>query len=152
MTPKDTAGVIAPPPLIYLAGLAAGIALDRVFAWPGWAPMIWPGVGLAVLGAAFNLWGIREFRRAETDYVPYRPTKRIITTGPFRFTRNPLYVSLAAVYAGIALALGSAWALALLVPVMLVIRFGVIAREERYLAEKFGEEYLRYKDSVRRWL
>ena len=75
-----------------------------------------------------------------------------ITSGPFRFTRNPLYISLALVYAGIALTVGSAWALAFLVPVLGIIRYGVIAREERYLEGKFGPEYLRYKQSVRRWL
>jgi protein-S-isoprenylcysteine O-methyltransferase Ste14 len=149
---KDTAGVAAPPPLIYLAGLAAGIGLDRLAAWPEMPPMVLPGLAAMALGIAVMALGIREFRKAGTDYHPHRPTTRIVTTGPFRFTRNPLYLSLTSIYAGIALALGSAWALLLLIPVLLAIRYGVIAREERYLAAKFGDEYLRYKDSVRRWL
>ncbi|HLF58299.1 MAG TPA: isoprenylcysteine carboxylmethyltransferase family protein [Alphaproteobacteria bacterium] len=149
---KDIPGVIAPPPLIYLAGLVAGLVLDRTWTLPILRARPIAGTALVLLGAVLMALGIREFKRAGTDFKPYRPTTRIITSGPFRFTRNPLYISLALVYAGIALTVGSAWALAFLVPVLGIIRYGVIAREERYLEGKFGPEYLRYKQSVRRWL
>lgn len=152
MTAKDTAGVIAPPPLIYLGGLVAGIVFDHVAGWPAMRTQAGAGAALLVLGVLLMFLGIREFKRAGTDYHPHRPSTRIVTGGPFRFTRNPLYLSLTLIYAGLALALGSFWALVLLVPVLLVIRYGVIAREERYLEAKFGAEYLRYKSSVRRWL
>ena len=149
---RDVPGVIAPPPLIYLGGLVAGLLLDRT--WPlaavGARPV--PGAALIVLGAVLMGLGIREFKRAGTDFKPYRPTVRLITTGPFRFTRNPLYLSLTLVYGGIALTVGSSWAFLLLAPVLGLIRYGVIAREERYLEAKFGTAYKSYKGSVRRWL
>ena len=152
MAAKDTAGVIAPPPLIFLAGLVAGFILDHVLASPALRPQV--AVGLALLGLGFVLMflGLHEFQKAGTAYQPYKPTARIITTGPFRFSRNPLYLSLTLICAGFALALGSFWSLALLAPVLIVIRYGVIAREERYLEAKFGDTYLAYKRSVRRWL
>lgn len=152
MDPKDNAGVIAPPPLIYLAGLAVGLILDRTvplpieFAWPA------AGIVVAVSGVVLMAWGIREFRRAGTHFRPDKPSTRVIAAGPFRFTRNPLYVSMTLMYGGIAVGLGSPWAMALLVPVLAVIRYGVIAREERYLERKFGVEYLAFKNSVRRWI
>ena len=149
---KDVPGVIAPPPLIYLGGLIAGFLLDR--AWPLAAVGARPVAGVAVvfLGAVLMVLGIREFKKADTDFKPYRPTVRLITTGPFRFSRNPLYLSLTLVYAGIALTVGSSWAFVLLVPVLGLIRYGVIAREERYLEAKFGATYTSYKGTVRRWL
>jgi len=150
--PKDTPGVVAPPPLIYLGGLVVGLVLDRIWPAPFMTARPVAGTALVLLGVALMALGIREFKRAGTDYKPYRPATRVITSGPFRFTRNPLYLSLTVVYAGIALGLASLWALALLVPVLVVIRYGVVAREERYLERKFGGDYLRYKESVRRWL
>jgi protein-S-isoprenylcysteine O-methyltransferase Ste14 len=151
---KDIPGVIARPPLIYLGSLAAGLGLEA--AWPPSLgafpdqPVI--GLVLAALGFALMGFAIREFKRAGTDYHPHEPTTRIVTTGPFRFTRNPLYVSLTLIYLGIAVGLGSVWVLATLVPTLVTIRFGVVAREERYLERKFGDEYLRYKSAVRRWI
>ncbi len=154
MDAKDTPGVIAPPPLVYLGALAAGLLLDRFLPLAAFEarPAAIAGLGFLALGALLMFLGMREFQRAGTDYRPYKPTTRIIESGPFRFTRNPLYLSLTLIYAGIALSLGSSWALVLLVPVLVIIRYGVIAREERYLTHKFGDEYLRYKEQVRRWL
>ncbi len=154
MDAKDTPGVIAPPPLVYLGALAAGLLLDRFRPLAAFEarPAAIAGLGFLALGALLMFLGMREFQRAGTDYRPYKPTTRIIESGPFRFTRNPLYLSLTLIYAGIALSLGSSWALVLLVPVLVIIRYGVIAREERYLTHKFGDEYLRYKEQVRRWL
>jgi protein-S-isoprenylcysteine O-methyltransferase Ste14 len=154
MDAKDTPGVIAPPPLVYLGALAAGLLLDRFLPLAAFEarPAAIAGLGFLALGALLMFLGMREFQRAGTDYRPYKPTTRIIESGPFRFTRNPLYLSLTLIYAGIALSLGSSWALVLLVPVLVIIRYGVIAREERYLTHKFGGEYLRYKEQVRRWL
>ena len=148
---KDNPGVIAPPPLIYLAGLAIGFALDRF--WPLDFDRYLPaGIVLIGLGIALMAIGIREFKRAKTDFLPIRPTVRIITTGPFRVTRNPLYLAMTLIYAGIGAAFGILWVFILLVPVLAVMHYGVIAREERYLERKFGDEYLAYKRRVRRWL
>ncbi len=83
---------------------------------------------------------------------PWRASSALVTSGPYRFTRNPMYLGMASLYAGIALAFGLLWSLALLLAVLVVIDRGVIAREERYLERRFGDEYRIYKQQVRRWL
>jgi protein-S-isoprenylcysteine O-methyltransferase Ste14 len=93
-----------------------------------------------------------RFRRAGTPVCTNRPTTALVTVGIYRRTRNPMYVALTLLYAGIALAADSFWALALLAPLLLLMRYGVIAREERYLAREFGARYLEYRAAVRRWL
>jgi protein-S-isoprenylcysteine O-methyltransferase Ste14 len=153
VTERDSPGVIAPPPLIFLAGLAVGFGLEAVLPsasvpagirWLGCAPIL-AGV---VLQASF----VRAFRRADTNIVPVKPTTAIVTGGPYRITRNPGYLGMALVYVGIALLAGALWPLASLVVVLLVVDRAVIAREERYLEGKFGQEYLDYKRRARRWL
>jgi protein-S-isoprenylcysteine O-methyltransferase Ste14 len=150
----DTAGVRAPPPLIYLAGLALGFLLEALLpgsSVPDALRWILGGAllsaGLALL-ASFNI----LFQRKGTAIEPWKPTTAIVTTGPYRFTRNPAYVGMALVYIGIALLAGALWVLLPLPLVLLIIDRGVIAREERYLERKFGQEYLDYKRSVRRWV
>ena len=158
MNEIDKPGVVAHPPLIYLGFLALGFALDYV--WPlsladGWLPprLRLPfAILLAVGGASLLALGIRRFLHHGTNFRTDKPSTAVISDGVYRYTRNPLYIGLSLIYAGIALALNSVWVLALLVPILAVIRYGVIAREEHYLERKFGEEYLRYKRSVRRWL
>jgi protein-S-isoprenylcysteine O-methyltransferase Ste14 len=83
---------------------------------------------------------------------PYKPVERIATEGPFRYTRNPGYLAMAMIYTGIASLANALWAVLLLPVALLVIQRGVIEREERYLEGKFGEEYLSYKEQVRRWI
>jgi protein-S-isoprenylcysteine O-methyltransferase Ste14 len=148
----DTPGVIAHPPLIYAGGLSAGLlasyflpvtflprAVARVLGWL----LIGSGLILGFLGD-------RALRNAGTNINPYEPVTTIVVEGPYRFTRNPLYVASALIYAGIAVRLNGLW-VALLLPLVLgVVDRGVIEREERYLERKFGEEYLRYKAQVRR--
>ncbi len=90
--------------------------------------------------------------QAETELNAYKPTTAIVMRGPFRFSRNPLYLSLTALYIGIATVVNSLWAIVLLPVALVAISRGVIEREERYLERKFGEEYLRYKAKVRRWI
>ena len=91
-------------------------------------------------------------RRAQTPVDPYSPSTAIVVEGPYRYTRNPLYLALTLFYLALASIVNSVWPLLLLPLVLLVIQRGVIAREERYLEQKFGEQYLRYKSRVRRWL
>ncbi|MEE9139266.1 MAG: isoprenylcysteine carboxylmethyltransferase family protein [Alphaproteobacteria bacterium] len=150
----DHPGVIARPPLIYLAALAVGLVPE--FLWPSDMLSV-PRrlvLGLFFIASGASLMGlaIREFKKAETHFRTDRPVTAIITTGPFRITRNPIYIALSLIYVGIAVGLDSLWVLAMLVPVLIVIRYGVIAREERYLESKFGDGYRSYKSSVRRWL
>ncbi len=151
---KNIPGVIAPPPLLYLGFLALGVGLN--FAWPSGAV---PGLvqaplggamialGFAVIGVAF-----RQFRKAKTNIEPYKETTALVTGGLFRLSRNPIYVAMSLIYAGLGILLDNLWILGLLAPLFVVIRYGVIAREERYLEGKFAESYQRYRATVRRWL
>lgn len=154
----DIAGVVAPPPLIYLAFLAIGLLASWLwpFAFFGESVPAFVRYALGAVfvaaGAAFVFTGLRQFRRAGTEPNPWRPTTALVIAGPYRFSRNPLYLALSATYLGIALAADSFWALLLLVPTLIVMRYGVIAREEAYLERKFGDAYRQYKQAVRRWL
>jgi len=151
---RDISGVIAPPPLIFLAGLAVGFGLQALL-----PETSLPGALRWVLGGALLLAGLallfsfeRAFHRKATAANPWRPTTAIATDGPYRLTRNPAYVGMAVVYIAIALLAEALWVLLPLPLVLLIIDRGVIAREERYLERKFGQEYLDYKAGVRRWL
>jgi protein-S-isoprenylcysteine O-methyltransferase Ste14 len=154
-TERDTAGVIAPPPLIFLAGLAVGFGLEALL--PGDASLSgvvrWGlGAVLVVAGVALLASFDRAFRRKGTAAEPWKPTTAIVTSGPYRFTRNPGYIGMALVYVGIALLAEALWVLLPLPVVLAVIDRGVIAREERYLERRFGREYLDYKATARRWV
>lgn len=151
---RDNAGVVAPPPLIYLGSLVPGLLLNKKFPvrfLPRHAsrPL---GVALLAGGILLGGWFNLALRRAGTSPNPYRPVSNIVVDGPFRYSRNPGYISLTVMYAGIASLANALWAIILLPATLLVIRHGVIEREERYLERLFGEEYLRYKARVRRWL
>jgi len=158
MTPrqnKDRAGVIAPPPLIYLGGILIALALDRWWwHWPifGSTSWRWSGLFLVVAGIALIVAGRRALLAAETNINPFKPSLAIVTSGPFRFTRNPLYLGVTLIYCGLALISNTWWCFVLLVPVLLLIHFGVVAREERYLERKFGDSYRDYRARVRRYL
>jgi protein-S-isoprenylcysteine O-methyltransferase Ste14 len=151
---RDDPGIKVPPPLIYLVPLVLGVLLDRRRHLPflprgvaralGW-PLI--GGGLALSG-----WFLRTMRAADAPIRTDRPVPRLTTEGPFRFSRNPGYLALAIIYAGIAVLRDSLWAILPLPLVVFVIQREVIGREERYLERAFGEEYLDYKGRVRRWV
>jgi len=155
---EDVAGVVAKPPFIYGGALLAGGLASRFWPVLGW-PAAWPidfariaGFVLLALGIALMAAGIAQFRRHGTPVPTDEPTTALVTTGVYGLSRNPLYLALTAIYLGISLLLPSLIALALLVPVLLVMRYGVIQREEAYLEGKFGDAYRSYKARVRRWL
>ena len=151
---QETAGVIAPPPVILLGGLALGVIGGRLYPL-SWVPVaLRTPVGALLVGAAAVLLvlALREFKATDTPVVTRQPTRAIISKGPYRLSRNPIYLSFATLQLGIAVWTGSAWFLVGLVLTMMVITTGVIMREERYLERKFGEQYLEYKRKVRRWL
>ncbi len=156
-TNNATAGVIARPPLIFLAGLLLGLALDYLLPLrfdllpTGLARWIIAAV-LIIAGLAPFAAGIRNFLRAGTPVPTNEPTRALVTTGIHAWTRNPIYVGFFLIYLGIAVAARSPWILILIIPVALVMRYGVVAREEAYLERLFGEPYRAYKARVRRWL
>ena len=152
--PRDNAGVVAPPPLIFALPLIAGLAaswMRQLPIFPGTAGL-WAGIALVVAGLGLIGAGVIEFRQARTAVVPYSPTTAIVSSGPFRFTRNPLYVGFVLIYVGSSLGANTFWPFFLLPLALVVLQRGVIEREERYLERKFGSEYLEYKARVRRWV
>jgi protein-S-isoprenylcysteine O-methyltransferase Ste14 len=150
----DTPGVIAPPPLIYLGALGVGFALDAVIEDASLPSTVARPVGAALIVTGAGLMGtfVRAFGRARTPVDPYSPSEAVVTDGPYRLTRNPAYLGMALMYAGIAIASNAPWALVPLPVAIAVIDRGVIAREERYLERKFGARYTDYKRRVRRWI
>ena len=110
------------------------------------------GIALAIAGLGLIVTGIVEFRHANTAVVPFSPTTAIVSSGPFRFTRNPLYLGFVLIYIGVSLAANTLWPLFLLPLAIFVLSGGVIKREERYLERKFGTVYTDYKTRVRRWI
>ena len=150
----DSPGVLVWPPLLYGGAFLLGLVLARLLPL-GRLPEVPARIVGAVCvaaGLAIAWWGEQVMHRAGTNVRPDLPSTALVTDGPFRYTRNPLYVGLTLLYAGVALLIPSTWPLILLVPVLLVMRWGVIAREERYLERKFGEPYRTYLGRVRRWL
>lgn len=151
--PKEHAGVIAPPPLIYLVPLLLGILLQH------WFPRSLVPVSLATpLGSLLILLGmvglpaIIAFRRAGTRPEPWKPVTALVTTGPYRFSRNPMYVGLTVIYLGVTVLVNSFWPLLFLPVILPLMLFGVVRREEAYMERRFGDEYRAYRTRVRRWL
>ncbi|MGX9574210.1 methyltransferase family protein [Mesorhizobium sp. f-mel] len=152
-TDNGTAGVIARPPLLFLAAFLIGFVLDRLLRLPFPIPGAWIiGGSLIVIGFALFAAGIRNFYRAATPVPTNEPTRVLVTTGIHGWTRNPIYLGMFLIYGGIGVAAQNIWILVLTLPLAILIRYGVVAREEAYLERRFGDTYLDYKQSVRRWL
>ena len=150
----DNPGVVAPPPFIYAGALAAGLLANRRIKLPFLPRRLARTLGpLLILGGfVVGLLGLREMRQAGTNVDPYKPATAIVTGGPYRFTRNPMYVGFTLMYVGISALANALLPILLLPAIIAVMRRGVIEREERYLERKFGDEYLNYKERVRRWI
>jgi protein-S-isoprenylcysteine O-methyltransferase Ste14 len=148
-----TAGVVAPPPLLYAVPLAVGLLLQWWHPLPILTRSIATVVGIVCVGLGFvGLPAVVAFRRANTSPKPWVPSTALVTAGPFRFTRNPMYLGFTLLYVGVTLWANAAWPLLFLPIVLVVMHYGVIVREEAYLARTFREEYQRYRALVRRWL
>ena len=160
-TPPDTPpadaqgpGISIQPPLIYAASMLAGIGLNRL--WPQAMPfgLHGPVPAGALLAMVLLLSGfcIREFHKAGTELRADRPDTALITSGPYCYTRNPLYIGLTLVQIAVAMYLDNAWILGMTVASVVVISSYAIRREERYLEQQFGQDYRDYRQRVRRWL
>lgn len=153
---RDNAGVIAPPPLVFAVGLGLAAALERVLPRPAFPEGERRGrrIGFLLLGLGLGLFAatLLTMRRYRTTVHPNRPVATLLTGGPYRISRNPIYLGDVLLYAGAALLLNSRWAFDLLSLVLFVINKGVIDREERYLTRRFGDDYRAYQAKVRRWL
>jgi protein-S-isoprenylcysteine O-methyltransferase Ste14 len=150
----DNPGVWIPPPLLYAAAIVGGFLLNRQWRLPiGTGPLlVMIGGVLVIAWAVLAASSIRRFRRSRTSMITFRPATALVVSGPYRFTRNPMYVSLALLTVAFALFLNTWWIALLLVPVLLLVQWFVIKPEERYLYRRFGAEYERYVRRVRRWL
>ena len=155
----DTARVIIRPPLALGLAVIAGLALEWLVPLPflsadlsagGFGTIV--GAIVFVLALALFAWAIVTITRAGSNIPTSLPTTTIVESGPYRFGRNPIYLSMFLGLIGLALAVGNLWLLLMLVPFALVIRYGVVAREEAYLERKFGDVYRGYRSRVRRWL
>jgi protein-S-isoprenylcysteine O-methyltransferase Ste14 len=151
---RDNPGIKVPPPLIYLLPLLLGLILDRKAHLPFLPSGVVRIVGLHLIGCGGLItgWWRKTMRDADAPVRTDRPVPRLTTAGPFGYSRNPAYLSLAMIYAGIAVLRNSLWAILFLPLVLYVIQREVIGREEQYLQRTFGEEYLAYKARVRRWV
>ena len=148
----DSPRVVAYPPLVFLAALAIGWFLNWLM--PLRLPSSLPIAGgiLALSGIALGLWGVRALHRAGTAVRPDRPVTALVTNGPYQYTRNPLYIGLTTIYFSIALSTGVMWLLVTLIPVLAMVNWKIVRREEQFLEGKFGETYRVYKARVRRWV
>ena len=154
----DNPGVIVRPPLLYLGTLLGGAILDWI--WPASFSELVPrvihvqiaGAATALVGAFIMAAALRRFKQVGTNVPTNLPVTSLVTEGIYAFTRNPIYVGMSCIYTGLSLLFDNPWALALLLPVLIVMDFGVIQREERYLQGKFGDSYAAYRGKVRRWL
>ena len=147
--------LIAPPPVMYIGALLVGVAihlLTPIAIFPATYPHEILGGVLLVLSGAFARWAFLTMRRLGTSANPTKPSEALVTGGPFRISRNPIYVAMTGLYLGLTLLINSAWLLMLLAPLLMLMQWGVILREERYLAGKFGNEYTAYRSKIRRWL
>ncbi|MCG7896376.1 MAG: hypothetical protein B6D69_07400 [gamma proteobacterium symbiont of Stewartia floridana] len=151
---EDHADVILPPPVIHIVSIGLGGAINHYFpvSLPHWVILQWVGAMLALSAIAITLWGMREFHASRNPVAPIRPVNRLMVSGPYRFTRNPLYLSLILLQLGLALFFLNGWMAVLLLPVVIIVHVYVVAREEAYLLRRFGSDYQTYQERVRRWI
>lgn len=154
MMKKDTPSVIAPPPLIYLSGLLLGGIVSWFYPFPFLPKTLAIIIGILLIfvgiGVIALIW--KQMRDVKTNIEPWKPTTAILDTGFYAVSRNPIYLAMILIYLGASCLFNSIWFLPFLPMAILIINYGVILREEKYLEAKFGAEYLNYKSRVRRWI
>ena len=155
--PLNNPGVHFPPPILYILGFGGSLLLDsgvRALPFPGVGTIVVEpfGVLLLLTGLYVTFWGVAAFRKAMTAIFPNQPASELVTDGPYRYTRNPMYTGLTIAFIGGAFIMDSMWPLIVLPVVLGLVYLLVIRREEAYLADAFGEQYSAYRRRVRRWL
>jgi len=153
-TTANVANPLVRPPLVVLAALLSGAALNVAWPLPFFPRALRLPVGglLVAMAAVLFSFSVKRFWNAGTPVPGNRPTTAIVRSGPYRFSRNPIYLAFFALHLGLAIWVNSLWLAGTLVATVAIIALVVVPREERYLTERFGPEYLEYKASVRRWL
>lgn len=146
--------VALPPPILYAVAIGLGLWLERPLPWPlpGGTLRFWVGLMVVALAAGLFALCLRELRRHQTTINPHKGASSLVSSGPFRFSRNPIYVSLTALHLGIGFLASSTWVLVMLLWVLPLLQRFVIEREEEHLHDRFGQEYIDYCARVRRWL
>lgn len=158
-TPKnESPGVIFPPPFILLFFLMAGTLLQFAFPLEIFAPFTLGSLqflaGLVIISGGIGLafWGVRTFSKAGTNVATHKAALLVVSDGPYKFTRNPMYLGMQILLIGTGIMFSSEWFLLLWPMFFLVLRFGVVAREERYMRKKFGAQYVALLNRTRRWI
>src|ERR1700722_13966457 len=151
---KDSPDVISCPPLVFLGALIAGMFLNWFMPLRSFTSEYFRITGglLGLAGTLTAVWGVYTLRRAGTSVRPGQPVTALVTDGPYRFSRNPLYVALTIIYLGIVLSSGLVWLLVTLIPVLTLVHWRIVRREEVYLEARFGDNHRAYKSRVRRWI
>jgi protein-S-isoprenylcysteine O-methyltransferase Ste14 len=151
---SDNPGVRVPPPLLYAAAVFGGYLLQRRWPFPIGNRDTVQLIAWALIAAwlALTVASVGKFWRSHTSIVPIKPATALVISGPYRFTRNPMYVGLALLTIALGCFADSWWPIVLLAPVLWVVGRFVIGPEERYLTRRFGADYVAYKERVRRWL
>ncbi|MBI2406781.1 MAG: DinB family protein [Gemmatimonadetes bacterium] len=148
---EDTPPIVAPAPLIVLAAMLVAEAARYVFSLTLPAPS-WAGIAIVLFGGWLLWWAHDHFVRARTPAVPWRASRVLVLGGPYRVTRNPMYIGMLIIQAGVGVARGNAWYLVMLIPAWMMLHWGVVLREERYLVRRFGAPYAELLRTSRRWL
>jgi len=153
---KNNANVIAKPPFIFLGFIAAGLLINNLAPLPIFTkPIHWPvylGYLIIIDGMLLALLAFRQFKLAATPIDTSKSVTHMVTSGIYRYTRNPIYLGMILAYLGIALVFNNAWLLAELILLLPTMYLGVILREEKYLERLFEDEYRDYRNRVRRWI
>lgn len=154
MSTLDRPQVKFPPPVFYLAMILLGYGLDQWLPWHWQAGFLsrWQGIALVGTGLMLVLWASTCFRRHQTTILPHKASSRIIQDGPFRLSRNPIYLAFTLIQIGAGIALGNIWILGLVYPTIRIMNQHVIEKEEAFLKQAFGDEYVGYLATVRRWI
>jgi protein-S-isoprenylcysteine O-methyltransferase Ste14 len=154
---EDNANVRVPPPLIFMLPLGLGLWLHHVIPLVQLPPA--PGglvrrVGavVVILAVLLTAWAMVSFRRMRTSVIPVQPASALVMLGPYRFSRNPMYLAMTLLYLGVAVWARALWPLLFLPVILVIMQKAVIGREEAYLTRRFGDEYRRYLAQVRRWI